>query len=306
MQHPCRALNLMEEITPTKGLSKLASAAEMHRADELLCRSLRACTLSAVQKSGGGHIGSSLSLIEILYCLFYRFLRIDPLKPDDPNRDRFILSSCQGAVALFAVMQLRGFLPPCSLERFLAPGSELTMFPTTRIPGVEMTGGSLGHGIAFGIGTALSARRYGQSYLTVVLIGDGEMNEGSIWEAALAGSHLKLSNLLVIINRNRLQIDGPTESIMALEPLAEKWKSFGWNVQETDGHSPSNILRALDLARANAETSTSPQILIAHTTKGRGVSFMENCLDWHYRVPSEAEYEMAIKEVEACRCAGGQ
>ncbi|WGR96230.1 hypothetical protein MTX20_37350 [Bradyrhizobium sp. ISRA435] len=108
------------------------------------------------------------------------------------------------------------------------------------------------------------------------------------------------------MNRNRLQIDGPTESIMALEPLAEKWKSFGWNVQETDGHSPSNILRALDLARGNAETSTSPQILIAHTTKGRGVSFMENCLDWHYRVPSEAEYEMAIKEVEACRCAGGQ
>ncbi|MBO4228410.1 transketolase [Bradyrhizobium neotropicale] len=284
--------------------TKLPSAVEMQKEDELLCSSLRARTVSTIRNAGGGHIGSSLSLIEILYCLFFRFLRIDPLKPNDPNRDRFILSSCQGAVALFAVMEHRGFLLPFSLERFLARGSELTMFPTTSISGVEMTGGSLGHGIAFGIGTALSAKKFGQSYLTVALIGDGEMNEGSIWEAALAGSHLKLGNLLVIVNRNRLQIDGPTESIMTLEPVAEKWKAFGWDVQEVNGHSVSQIGRALDVARANAETSPCPRILIAHTTKGRGISFMENSVEWHYRVPSEAEYGAAMQELLPWRSIG--
>lgn len=289
----------MEQTVPAKSVAKHSSATSMKREDELLCNSLRARTLSTIRNAGGGHIGSCLSLIEILYCLFFRCLRGDPLKPDDPDRDRFILSSCQGAVALFAVMEHRGFLPPLSLERFLVRGSELTMFPTSTISGVEMTGGSLGHGIAFGIGTALSAKRSGQSYLTVVLIGDGEMNEGSIWESALAGSHLKLGNLLVIVNRNRLQIDGPTESIMALEPVAEKWKFFGWDVQEVDGHSISEIEHALNVARSNAETSASPQILIAHTTKGRGISFMENSVDWHYRVPSEAEYRAALKELEA-------
>ncbi|WP_170991765.1 MULTISPECIES: transketolase [Bradyrhizobium] len=290
---------------PAKNVAKRSSATNMHSEDELLCNSLRVRTLSAIRNAAGGHIGSCLSLIEILYCLFFRFLRVDPLKPDNPDRDRFILSSCQGAVALFAVMEHRGFLPPFSLERFLGRGSELTMFPTTSISGVEITGGSLGHGIPFGIGTALSAKRSGQSYLTVALIGDGEMNEGSVWEAALAGSHLKLSNLLVIVNRNRLQIDGPTESVMALEPVAEKWKSFGWNVQEADGHSISKIVHALNVARSNVETSASPQLLIAHTIKGRGISFMENSLDWHYRVPTEAEYRVALKELEAVRFAEG-
>lgn len=295
----------MEQAVPVEKVTKLSSATKMHREDELLCNSLRARTLSTIRNAGGGHIGSCLSLIEILYCLFFRFLRVDPLKPDDPNRDRFILSSCQGAVALFGVMEHRGFLPPFSLERFLVRGSELTMFPTISISGVEMTGGSLGHGIAFGIGAALYAKWFGQSYLTVVVIGDGEMNEGSVWEAALAGHHLKLSNLLVIVNRNRLQVDGPTESIMALEPLAEKWKSFGWDVQEVDGHSISEIVHALNVARSNAETAASPQILIAHTIKGRGISFMENSVDWHYRVPSETEYSVALKELEAFRFTGG-
>ncbi|QQN65452.1 transketolase [Bradyrhizobium diazoefficiens] len=295
----------MEQTVPVEKVTKLSSATKKEREDEWLCNSLRARTLSTIRHAGGGHIGSCLSLIEILYCLFFRFLRVDPLKPDDPNRDRFILSSCQGAVALFGVMENRGFLPPFSLERFLVRGSELTMFPTIGISGVEMTGGSLGHGIAFGIGAALYAKWFGQSYLTVVVIGDGEMNEGSIWEAALAGAHLKLSNLLVIVNRNRLQIDGPTESIMALEPVAAKWKSFGWDVQEVDGHAISEIVHALNVARLNAETSASPQVLIAHTIKGRGISFMENSLDWHYRVPSEAEYSGALKELEAFRFTGG-
>lgn len=295
----------MEQTVSAKNVAKRSSATNMQREDELLCNSLRARTLSTIRNAGGGHIGSCLSLIEILYCLFLRFLRVDPLKPDHPDRDRFILSSCQGAVALFAVMEHRGFLPPLSLERFLVRGSKLTMFPTSTISGVEMTGGSLGHGIAFGIGTALSAKRSGQSYLTVVLIGDGEMNEGSIWESALAGSHLKLGNLVVIVNRNRLQIDGPTESVMALEPVAEKWKSFGWDVREVDGHSISEIVHALNVARSNVETSASPQVLIAHTTKGRGISFMENSVDWHYRVPSEAEYRAALKELEAFRSTGG-
>lgn len=295
----------MEQTVPAKKATILSSATKMQREDELVCNSLRAHTLSTIRNAAGGHIGSCLSLIEILYCLFFRFLRVDPRKPDDPNRDRFILSSCQGAVALFGVMEHRGFMPPFSLRRFLVRDSELTMFPTIGVSGVEMTGGSLGHGIAFGIGAALYAKSFGQSYLTVVLIGDGEMNEGSVWEAALAGHHLKLSNLLVIVNRNRLQVDGPTESIMALEPLAEKWKSFGWDVQEADGHSIPEIVHALNLARSNAETSTSPQILIAHTTKGRGISFMENSVDWHYRVPSEAEYSAAIKELKALRSTGG-
>lgn len=290
---------------PAKKANRLSSATILLKEDELVCNSLRARTLSTIRKAGGGHIGSCLSLIEILYCLFFRFLRVDPMKPDAPNRDRFILSSCQGAVALFGVMEKRGFLPPFSLERFLVRGSELTMFPTIGISGVEMTGGSLGHGIAFGIGTALYAKSFGHSYLTVVLIGDGEMDEGSVWEAALAGHHLKLSNLLVIVNRNRLQVDGPTESIMALEPVTEKWKSFGWDVQEVDGHSISEIVHALNCARSNAETSVSPQIVIAHTTKGRGISFMENSVDWHYRVPSEAEYSVALKELEDFRSIGG-
>ncbi|MET4323851.1 transketolase [Bradyrhizobium sp. RT5a] len=295
----------MEQTVPARKAKTLSSAATLLKEDELVCNLLRTRTLSTIRNAGGGHIGSCLSLIEILYCLFFRFLRVDPTKPDDPNRDRFVLSSCQGAVALFGVMEKRGFLPPFSLERFLVRGSELTMFPTIGIAGVEMTGGSLGHGIAFGIGTALYAKSFGQSYLTVVLIGDGEMNEGSIWEAALAGHHLKLSNLLVIVNRNRLQVDGPTESIMALEPVAEKWKSFGWDVQEVNGHSISEIVHALNFARSKAETSASPQILIAHTTKGRGISFMENSVDWHYRVPSEAEYSVALKELEAFRSTGG-
>lgn len=295
----------MEQAVPIKKATEPSSATKMQKEDELLCNLLRTRTLSAIRNAAGGHIGSCLSLIEILYCLFCRFLRVDPLNPDDPNRDRFILSSCQGAVALFAVMEHRGFVGAFSLERFLVRGSELTMFPTIRISGVEMTGGSLGHGIAFGIGAALYAKSFGQSYLTVVVIGDGEMNEGSVWEAALAGHHLKLSNLLVVVNRNRLQVDGPTESIMALEPVAEKWKSFGWDVQEVDGHSIPEIVHALNFARSKAETSASPQVLIAHTIKGRGISFMENSVDWHYRVPSETEYSAALKELDAFRFTGG-
>ncbi|WP_456781666.1 transketolase [Bradyrhizobium sp. USDA 3315] len=290
---------------PAKTVTTLPSATKVQSEDQLICASLRARTLSTIRNARGGHIGSCLSLIEILYCLFFRFLHVDPRKPDDPNRDRFILSSCQAAVALFGVMEHRGFLPPFSLERFLVRDSELTMLPTIGITGVEMTGGSLGNGIAFGIGAALYAKWFGQSYLTVVLIGDGEMNEGSIWEAALAGPHLKLSNLLVIINRNRFQVGGPTESIMALEPVTEKWKSFGWDVQEVDGHSISEIVHALNHARSNAETSASPQILIAHTIKGRGISFMENSVDWHSRIPSEAEYSAALKELEAFTSTGG-
>ncbi|MHB0790108.1 transketolase [Bradyrhizobium sp. 5.13L] len=292
----------MEQNVPAKRKTQPSPAAtQMQRNDELICNSLRARTLSAVRNARGGHIGSSLSLIEVLYCLFFRFLRVDPLKPDAPNRDRFILSSCPGAAALFGVMERRGFLPQSSMERFLLGRSELTMFPTIRISGVEMTGGSLGHGVAFGVGAALHAKRFHQSYLTVVLIGDGEMNEGAIWEAALAGHHLQLSNLLVIVNRNRFQVDGPTESVMALEPVAEKWKSFGWDAQEVDGHSVSEIVHALNLAKSNAGNSASPQVLIAHTTKGQGISFMENSVDWHNRVPSEPEYSLALNELEASR-----
>jgi transketolase len=262
--------------------------------DASTCQSIRREILEMASRGKGGHLGSSLSLVEILYTLYFKVLRIDPLHPTDPERDRFILSSCQGAMAYYSVLARRGFFAREWLAAFLDRECPLTMFPTVNsIPGVEMTGGSLGHGVAFAVGLCLHAKRQHLPWRSFVVVGDGEFDEGTMWESLLAASHFQLDNLTVIVNRNRMQIDGSTESVMALEPFAAKLKAFGCGTIEVDGHDVTALEDILPKT-----TATGPQVVIARTTKGKGVSFMENSVEWHYRTPNCREMELALGELK--------
>lgn len=262
---------------------------------EDVCRDIRKDIVEVCHRREGGHIGSSLSVVEILYALYFDVLRIDPRNPADPLRDRFILSTCQGALAYYSVLSRRGFFPRGWLDGFLGKDSPLTMFPTVhRIPGVDMTGGSLGHGIAFGVGLCLYRRRLEQDWRVYVLVGDGEFDEGTMWEALLAAKHLHLDPLTIVVNRNRVQIDGPTEAVMGLEPFRQKLESFGCFVSEVNGHDVAALADALRRPRPRG----MPHVLLADTTKGKGVSFMENNYEWHYRIPTEAELEAARRELD--------
>ncbi|MCP2342419.1 transketolase [Actinomadura rupiterrae] len=238
----------------------------------------------------GGHLGGSMSLVEILSLLYFEVLRNDPERPDAPERDVLILSKGHGAICLYAVLAERGFFPVGELAEYARPGSRLMGHPIRDVPGVEMPTGSLGHGLALATGFALAD----PSRRCFAVMGDGELQEGSVWEAAMTAASLGLGNLTAVIDRNRLQLTGPTEDTVALEPLADRWRSFGWTVREADGHD----FGALRAALAPAE-SDRPVVVIAHTVKGRGLPSLEGRPRSHYATLGGRQAERALAVLRA-------
>jgi len=242
-----------------------------------------------------GHPGGDLSAADILAALYFHTLRVDPSRPDDPARDRFILSKGHASAALYATLALRGFFPPDHLTRYMRPLSPLNGHPDrTKVPGVEANTGPLGHGLPIAVGLALGARLTGGGWRTFVLTGDGELQEGSNWEAAMAAGQFALDTLTLIVDRNRLQQGDTTENTVTLDPLADRFRAFGWGVVEVDGHDVEALIGVLE---ALPVAAGRPTAIVAQTTKGRGVSFIENRIEWHHRVPTDAELALALREL---------
>lgn len=263
---------------------------------EKIALQIRRMVVKMVFKAQSGHLGGSLSVAEIISVLYFSELRIDPRNPNWPDRDRLVPSKGHCAPAIYAALALRGFIDPECLTTLRQLDSILQGHPCmTSTPGIDMSTGSLGHGLSIGVGMALGGRLKRSNFLVYVLLGDGELNEGQNWEAAMAATKLSLSNLIAIVDRNRIQLDGPTEEIMPLEPLMEKWKAFNWNTISIDGHSVEEISDSIQWAKGNQDR---PSVIIANTIKGKGVSFMENTHKWHGRPPTREEYEMAMRELE--------
>ncbi len=268
--------------------------------DELkrIANRLRIDIVKMIGAAGSGHPGGSLSAVEVLVALYFGgVLRHDPENPQWPDRDRFILSKGHGCPVLYATYAAAGYLDPALLATLRKLGSPLQGHPDKRmLPILEASTGSLGQGVSIGIGMALAARMDKKDFHTFVMIGDGESQEGQVWEAAMFAGFHKLSNLTVIIDNNRQQLDDFTAKILDLSPLAEKWLSFGWNPVEIDGNDIQQVLPALAEARA---ATVKPTVIIANTVKGKGVSFMENNVKWHGVAPKPAEVEAAVRELEA-------
>jgi len=241
------------------------------------------------------HIGSCLSCVEVLTFLYFKVMKVNPKKPWDENRDRFILSKGHAAAALYSVLTQKGFLTEKLLGTYCKNGGKLPGHSTYRCaPGVEVSTGSLGHGLPMANGVALAGKRDKKKYRVFVLMSDGECDEGSNWEAALFASHHKLDNLVVIIDRNLWQAFGKTEEVLKLEPLAQKWRDFGWEVKEVDGNDLNQLKKAFSKVPLK---KGKPSLIVAHTIKGKGVSFMEGKLEWHYFNLDEEKYKKAIKEL---------
>lgn len=264
-----------------------------------LCQRAREIVLTMAHRAKNGHVGSSLSSIDILGALYHSFLRVDPKNPKMPDRDRFILSKGHGCSGLYATLALKNFYPESALEQYLKNESMFAGHPSAlHVPGVELSTGSLGHGLNVGVGMALAAQRDEKAFRTVVVLSDGECDEGSVWEAALTAGHWKLDQLIAIVDYNKIQSFGRVEDVMQLEPFTKKWESFGWHVQEVDGHDHAKLMDAL----AKADTHEGkPHVIIAHTVKGKGVSFMENTVEWHYWPPSDAQYAQAMQEISSSK-----
>jgi transketolase len=265
-----------------------------------LALKIRCRALEMVTRARASHIGSALSITDIIAVLYGRTLRLNPKAPDDPNRDRFILSKGHACVALYAALAETGFIDPSLLETYGTDGSPLMAHISHKVPGAEFSTGALGHGLPFGTGKALAAKRQAKDWRTIVLTSDGEWDEGSNWEAALFAAHHKLDNLLCIIDYNKLQSLKSVDETLRLEPLHSKFDAFGWAVQEVDGHDHDALLRTLD---PGSWPSGKPAMLIAHTIKGKGVSFMEDRVDWHYRNPTPELLAEALAEIEGSRHA---
>jgi transketolase len=264
------------------------------RATEVRLRDLR-----MVKRAGLGHIGGEFSATDILVTLYFGILRVDPREPGAPDRDRFVLSKGHSAAALYATLAAAGFIDVAELDTFMAPLSRLSGHPDrNKVPGVETNTGPLGHGFPVSVGMALAARVDGSARRIFVLTGDGELQEGSMWEAAMAAGHYGLDNLVVIVDRNGLQQGDRTETTMRLEPLADKWRAFGWAVREVDGHDHRQLLEVLGSVPF---TPGRPSCVIAHTHKGHPVSFISDNVAWHHHVPTDDEYALALGELEAAR-----
>jgi len=265
---------------------------------ELIDRSslLRSRIIETSSLSGTPHLGSCLSCLDLLVALYFDELRIDPSNPHDPLRDRFILSKGHGVPALFQVLAMRGFYPESWLKDYGKDGGIFAEHPPTpdHLAGIEAATGSLGHGLPIGLGMALAGRIQKQNYNVYTVLGDGECNEGSVWEAAMLAAAQKVSNLCVLVDFNKWQATGRSEEVMALNSLSGKWQAFGWNALEIDGHSYEQILSALNTFRLD---NTRPTAIIAHTIKGKGVSFMQDDNNWHYRIPTAEEVKMAKLEL---------
>jgi len=264
---------------------------------------LKACDIrkdiiTLIHRAKTGHIGGDLSVTDILVALYYKHLNVTPENTDDPNRDRFILSKGHSVESLYCVLADCGFFPKEDLKTYSAYASKYIGHPNNKINGIEMNTGSLGHGLSIGVGMALAGKMDRLDYRVYAVMGDGEMEEGSVWEAVTAGAHYKLDNLTAFVDRNHLQISGTTENIMMQDKQEERWAAFGWHVISVLG----NDINALDAAITEAKkTQGMPTVIIANTTKGCGVSFMENQAGWHHRVPNDAEYEQAIDELNQRR-----
>jgi transketolase len=263
---------------------------------EAIAKKLRRHIITMTGKAGSGHPGGSLSAVDIVTALYFRVLRHNPQDPLWPDRDRFILSKGHAAPLLYAALAENGYFPVEQLSTLRQIDSCLQGHTDCRLTaGVEMSAGSLGQGLSFSIGVALAGRLNKQSYKVFVLLGDGECDEGQVWEAAMAAAHFKLDNLIAIIDNNGIQLDGWNREIMNLEPFAAKWQGFGWSVIEVDGHNLKQIIDALEQAKL---VKGQPAVIIAHTVKGKGISFMENNPDFHGKAPTPAEMEKALKELE--------
>jgi transketolase len=262
---------------------------------KLQAEEIRKRVVEIIYSAKGGHIGGSLSSIEIETALYFHVMNIDPINPQKTDRDRFILSKGHSVEALYATLAAKGFIEQSLLDTYGQFNSKLAGHPTKKTPGVELNSGALGHGLSVGVGMAIGAKMSKSTFRTFVLMGDGEQGEGSIYEAAMSASHYNLGNLVAIIDRNTLQISGKTEIVMALEPMRERWEAFGWEVFEVKGNDIEEIVNTFGVLNYLNE---KPKLIISHTTKGNGISFMANGAKWHHGVPAEHQYKDAICEIE--------
>lgn len=260
----------------------------------LLSERCRLRLIDVICASKAGHTGGDLSALNVMVALYHRVMNLSQGNLGDPGRDRFVLSKGHCVEALFVTLESKGILAKDTLDTLGKFGSPLAGHPTNNIPGIEVNSGALGHGLSIGIGMALAAKMDGCGYKTFILMGDGEQEEGSIYEAAMAGRQYSLDNLVAIIDRNNLQISGNTEDVMGIDDVRRKWEAFGWDVREMDGDDMADIVKTLE---ATDYGCGKPHLVISHTTKGKGVSYMENVAKWHHGVPNQEEYEAAVREI---------
>ena len=260
-----------------------------------LSREIRHSIVDTIDAARAGHIGGDLSVTDILVTLFFGVMRLDPAVPEWPERDRFVLSKGHCSAALYSVLARAGFFEKSLLRSFMAPLSPLNGHPNRRkVRGVEANTGPLGHGLPFAVGTAIAGKLNGDAWRSFVVLGDGELQEGSNWEAAMYAAHRKLDNLTAFVDRNRLQQGARTEDTNGLDPLPEKWTAFGWDAREVDGHDHAALLAAIEAPRDGR-----PRVLVANTIKGKGVSFIEDRVEWHHKVPSKEQTVQAFEELAA-------
>ena len=272
--------------------------------DEKLVRQLeidaakvRLGIVEGIHEAKAGHPGGSLSCADLLTYLYTHRMNVDPANPDDPTRDRLVLSKGHGAPALYAALALRGFFPMDEMKTLRKIGSRLQGHPDLKTPGVDMSTGSLGQGISAACGMALSGKISCDPYKVYALLGDGEIQEGEVWEAAMFASHYKLDNLVAIVDNNGLQIDGKVSEVMSPYPIDEKFEAFGWHVININGHDFNEMEKAFNEAETVMQ---KPTVIIMRSLKGRGVSYMENEVDWHGKAPNDEEYEIAVAELKKC------
>lgn len=260
---------------------------------------LRKNVVDMIMEGNGGHIGGDMSVMDILVQLYFNDMNIGPDNMDDPDRDRFVMSKGHSVEALYAVLAAKGFFPiEQVIKEFSKFGSKFIGHPNNKLPGIEMNSGSLGHGLPVCIGMALAGKMNKQNYRVYTVMGDGELAEGSVWEAAMAGHQYKLDNLCAVVDRNRLQISGSTEDVMAHDSQEERWAAFGWHVISINGNDHAELAAAFAEART---VKGAPTVIIANTTKGCGSSVMENKANWHHKVPTAEEYDQIMKDLEARR-----
>lgn len=284
-----------ELATPPPTPAELSAATPEERVRRLqdAARAVRRSVVRTIDAARAGHIGGDLSVTDVLTTLFFGVLRLDPASPDMAGRDRFILSKGHCAAALYSVLALRGFIDPAILSTFMKPLSLLNGHPNRRkVPGVEANTGPLGHGLPIAVGSAIASRLSGRGWQTFVVLGDGELQEGSNWEAAMAAGHRGLDNLVAIVDSNRLQQGARTEETCRLDPLTDKWAAFGWEAVEVDGHDHGALYDLFTRPR-----SGRPLAVVANTTKGKGVSFIEDRVEWHHKVPSAEQVALALQEL---------
>lgn len=265
---------------------------------ESLARKLRILIIETAHAAGAGHTGGSLSEVEILTALYFSFLNVDPSRPDWEDRDRFILSKGHASLGYYAALALKGYFPIDNLKTFDREDSALQAHPDMhKCKGVDYSTGSLGQGLSIGVGIALGGLKKNKKFRTIVLLGDGECQEGQVWEAAMFAGSKHIPNLIAIVDYNRVQLSNKVDENLSLEPFAIKWEAFGWNVLSVDGHNIADLLSVL--SRASAMSIQGPVVIIANTIKGKGISFMEGKFEWHGKAPNDNEYAAAIRELSS-------